>query len=96
MWFEGLACGAAVHLAPGLNLVSLPSADVGFEYTSYDMLEDLGDETQVTSTRRYDNTQGWQTTSWFMGSVSGVEFNTRPGEGYLIYMKKEIWNWRAY
>jgi hypothetical protein len=96
VWFEGVACGAAVYLSPGLNLVSLPSADEGFQYTSYDMMEDLGNETVVTSTRRYDNIQGWQTTSWFRGSVSGVEFNTRPGEGYLIYMKKEIWNWRAY
>jgi hypothetical protein len=94
--FEGVACGAAVQLAPGLNLASLPSLGQGFQYTSYDMMEDLGNETEVTSTRRYDNIQGWQTTSWFLGSVSGVEFNTRPGEGYLIYMKKEIWNWRAY
>jgi hypothetical protein len=96
VWFEGVACGAAVQLAPGLNLASLPSLGQGFQYTSYDMMEDLGNETVVTSTRRYDNIQGWQTTSWFLGSVSGVEFNTWPGEGYLIYMKKEIWNWRAY
>jgi len=96
VWFKGLALGAAVQLAPGLNLASLPSLGQGFQYTSYDMMEDLGNEAVVTSTRRYDNIQGWQTTLWFMGSVSGVEFNTRPGEGYLIYMKQEKLNWRAY
>lgn len=96
VWFEGVACGAAVQLAPGLNLASLPSLNSGFQYTSYDMLESLGDQTQVSSTRRYDSTQGWQTTSWFMGTVSGVDYDTRPGEGYLVYMKEEKWNWRAY
>jgi len=96
VWFEGVARGAAVYLSPGLNMITLPSADEGFQYTSYDMLEALGDQTEVTSARRYDNTQGWQTTSWFLGSASGVEFNTRTGEGYLIYMKEEKWDWRAY
>jgi hypothetical protein len=96
MWFEGIAHGAAIDLTPGLNLVSLPVAEQDFEYSSYEMLEDLGDESQVSSIRRYDSTQGWQTTSWFLGSASGVEYNTSRGEGYLIYMNQEKLNWRAY
>jgi hypothetical protein len=96
VWIEGVACGAAVHLRTGLNLVSLPSGDGGVPYTSYDMLESIGDQTKVTSTRRYDRTEGWETTSWFRGLVSGVEFNTHPAEGYLVYMKEEKWNWRGY
>jgi hypothetical protein len=94
--FEGPACGAAVHLRTGLNLVALPWAEEGFPYTSYDMLEAIGDQTEVTSARSYDYIYGWQTTAWFLRSVSGVEFDTRPEEGYLIYMKEDQWNWRAY
>jgi hypothetical protein len=60
------------------------------------MLEALGDETEVSSTRRYDDTWGWQTNSWFLGFPSGVPYNTRTGEGYLIYMKKDKVNWRPY
>jgi len=96
VWFEGVARGAAVRLSMGLNMVTLPFAEDSFEYTSYDMLKSIGDQDEVSSTRRYDSTQGWQTTSWFMGTVSGVEYDTRPGEGYLVYMKEEKSNWRGY
>ena len=100
VWFEGPARGAAVHLGDGLNLVTLPSANEEFEYTSYQMLTDLGGQTEVSSARRYDYYWGWQTTSWFKLSgvpyVSGVDFDTRNGEGYLIYMKQEKENWRPY
>jgi hypothetical protein len=96
VWFEGIAHGAAIDLAPGLNLVCLPTAEEDFEYNSYEMLEDLGDETEVSSIRRYDSTQGWQTTSWFLGSAAGAEYNTSTGEGYLIYMNQNKLNWRAY
>ena len=94
--FEGPVRGAALDLAAGLNLVSLPAADQAFEYSSYEMLQGLGDESQVSSIRRYETTQGWQTTSWFMGSPSGAEYSTRRGEGYLIYMKEEKLSWRPY
>jgi hypothetical protein len=96
VWFTGLAHGAAVDLSPGLNLVSLPSANEYFEYSSYEMLGDLGDENQVSSIRRYDSAQGWQTTSWFLGLPSGALYNTSRGQGYLIYMKTEQLNWRPY
>ena len=95
-WFEGPARGAAVQVSAGLNLVTLPSASEDFVYSNYDMLEDLGDQTQVSYTRRYDKIQGWQSTSWFLGLPSGVPYNTRSGEGYVVYMKEEKENWRAY
>jgi hypothetical protein len=94
--FEGPVHGAALDLAAGLNLVSLPMANHAFEYRSYDMLQDLGDESQVYSIRRYDVTQGWQTTSWFLGSPSGADYITSRGEGYMIYMKEDVVNWRPY
>jgi hypothetical protein len=96
VWFEGPARGAAMHLSEGLNLITLPSAKEDLDYTSYDMLMDLGGQTQVSSTRRYDYYWGWETTSWFMNQRSGVEFSTSTGEGYLIYMKQEKENWRPY
>ena len=85
-----------MDLTPGLNLVSLPAAAQGFTYTSYEMLEDLGDDQQVSHIRRYDPSEGWQITSWFEGEVSGDSFNTKEGEGYFIYMKEGKAGWRAY
>jgi hypothetical protein len=92
----GIDRGAANDLAAGLNLVCLPAAEDGFLYSSYDMLQDLGDETHVASVLRYDSTQGWQSTSWFLGSPSGEDFDTLKGEGYLIYMNEAQLDWRAY
>ena len=96
LWFDGIDRGAATDLRSGLNLVCLPAAEDGFIYSSYEMLQDLGDETQVASVRRFDSTQGWQSTSWFLGVPSGEDFETRKGEGYLIYMKEALEGWRAY
>ena len=47
VWFEGTAVGAAVDLAPGLNMASLPAHGPGLVYSSYDMLQDLGGEDTV-------------------------------------------------
>ena len=77
-----------------LNLISLP-ADMDFsDYTGYDLLQDLGNKSQVSSIRRYDPVNGWQTTSWFFGVPSGVDYETMRGEGYLIYMNEAVENWR--
>ena len=96
MWFEGIACGANIDLAPGLNLVTLPSPNGFPAFTSYEMLQSLGDASQVLSVQRYDDTSGWQTTSWFSGLPSGVNFDARLGEGYLIYMNEAKESWRPY
>jgi len=96
VWFEGIARGAAVDLSIGLNQLSLPAPEAGFDYTSYEMLQDLGDENQVSSIKRYNSTQGWETTSWFLGSASGELYSTSTDEGYLIYMQEKKVEWRAY
>jgi hypothetical protein len=96
VWFDGIAVGAAVDLSPGLNLTSLPAIKQGFIYDSYQMLQSLGDENEVASVKRYDASGVWQTTSWFLGSPSGVQFNTSEKEGYLIYMKQAKSQWRPY
>ena len=96
VWFEGVAVGKAVDLSPGLNLVCLPAPSEGFEYDSYEMLESLGDSNEVSSVRKYDSNYGWQTTSWFFGSPSGALYDTRKGEGYVVYMKQAKEQWRPY
>jgi VCBS repeat-containing protein len=96
VWFEGVAVGVAVNLSPGLNLVCLPAPREGFKYGSHEMLEDLGDQSEVQYIKRYDSTYGWQTTSWFLGSPSGALYDTRKGEGYVIYMNEARQQWRPY
>ena len=88
LWFEGIACGLLIDLKRGLNLVSLPASNGPLQYTSYDMLENIGDESLVSSIQRYDSTLSWQTTSWFAGLPSGENFDTLAGEGYIIYMNE--------
>ena len=96
MWFEGISQGATIDLTLGLNLVSLPALKEDPQLSSYAMLEELGDETEVSHIQRYDSTEGWQTTSWFLGVPSGSEFETRKGEGYVFYMNQEKPNWFPY
>ena len=96
VWFEGIALGTATDLLPGMNLVCLPAAGDGFTYTSYEMLQDLGDENQVAYIERFNPTEGWQSTLWFLGSPAVDEYTTRAGEGYIIYMNQEKLDWRAY
>jgi hypothetical protein len=96
VWFEGIAQGASVDLMPGLNMVNLPSAEPVLVYSSYDMLEDLV-ESQVSSIRRFDDSIDlWKTTSWFLGAPAGEDFITSRGEGYLLYMREALEDWRAY
>ena len=94
--FQGIPLGKALDLTPGLNLVCLPAAAQGFTYTSYEMLEDLGREQQVSYIRRYDPSEGWQTTLWIDGQASNDLFDTKEGEGYFIYMKEGKAGWRPY
>jgi len=96
VWLEGIACGATIDLTPGLNLVSLPAANGSVQYSSYDMIQSIGDYSWVASVQRYDSISGWQTTSWFSTAPSGVEFDTYPGEGYVIYMNEQRESWRPY
>ncbi|MEJ2430627.1 MAG: hypothetical protein P8075_17170, partial [Deltaproteobacteria bacterium] len=95
--FEGIPVGTLVDLLPGLNLVGLPADNnPGFTYTSYQMLQDLGNDQQVAYVKRYDPYEGWQTTSWFEGNPAGDLFDIREGEGYFVYMKERKENWRPY
>ncbi|MEE9531824.1 MAG: hypothetical protein V3W52_12570, partial [Syntrophobacteria bacterium] len=96
VWFEGILQGATIDLAEGLNLVSLPGAEDGFDYTSHEMLQDLGTDQQIYSLRRYTTGNGWEMTSWFMGLPSGAFYSTSKGEGYLVNMKEEKIDWRPY
>ena len=100
VWFEGIALGAAVDLTPGMNLVTLPAPKQGFTYDSYEMLEGIGDESEVVSVRRYDFSDGLEATFWFefgdSYQAAGELYDTSEKEGYLIHMKQGKEQWRAY
>jgi hypothetical protein len=50
-----------------------------------------GDPTAVESIRSYNRETGsWETASWFMGEPAGVDFPIKPGEAYLIYMRRDV------
>jgi VCBS repeat-containing protein len=93
---EGIAHGASVHLSAGLNLVSLPATQEPIDFTGYEMLGSLGGETEVSSVSRYDDVWGWETAAWFDLLPAGRDFDTRQGEGYLIYMNEDMVNWRPF
>jgi hypothetical protein len=59
------------------------------------LLEELGDDV-VTSIQRFNTTTGAFETAAFgpEGQLVGVDFLIVPGEGYFIFMKQEILNFR--
>jgi len=77
-----------IAFSAGLNIfgypVSIPSG-----YTSYDLFDALGTETEVEKIQRYDpDSQTYKTTTYDSnGTPDGDVFDIVSGEGYLVYMK---------
>nr|WP_319396084.1 prenyltransferase/squalene oxidase repeat-containing protein [uncultured Desulfobacter sp.] len=75
------------QLKAGLNLFGYPTG-VAYGYTSYNLIADLGNETDVEKIQRYNPTTNVFETTYFDGSVvSGDQFDIQNGEGYYVYMK---------
>ena len=76
----------------------MPAVKQGFSYDSYEMLDSLGNDSEVASVKRIDSSGIWQTTSWFGDPAvpAGVNFATNEKEGYLIHMKEAKEQWRPY
>ncbi|MBN1932544.1 MAG: thrombospondin type 3 repeat-containing protein [Desulfobacterales bacterium] len=78
-----------VHLTKGINIVGYP-VSVPTGYTSYDLLNELGDETEIVSIQRYNTATGiYETTYYENGAASGDEFTITDGEGYIVYMNAD-------
>lgn len=78
-----------VFLFKGLNLFGYPVV-VPDGYTSYDLIVDLGDDSEVVKIQRYDKNSGtYLTTSYNAGIPEGDQYDIVTGEGYLVFMNEE-------
>jgi hypothetical protein len=76
-------------LKTGNNLVGTPCAPANM--TAYQLLEAIGNDTVVNSIQRYNPYTGkFETVSFFNSQPAGVNFPIKSGEGYFIYMKKDV------
>jgi hypothetical protein len=83
--FDGnRACGE-VPLHAGFNLIGFPCPPVN--YTSADLMVDLGGESAVDRIKKYDpESNSYLTTGWSGGVVSGDVFPITHTEAYLVSM----------
>jgi hypothetical protein len=84
--FAGTIVNPGISCNKGFNIISIPNIPAG--YTSYNLLSYLGFSDEITSITRFNSKMGiYETTSYYYGKPSGIEFNIINGEAYLIYMK---------
>lgn len=78
-----------LNLNQGLNFIGFACPPEG--YSAFDLLNALGSD-NVVSIQRYSYESGsFETASFDNGDLMlGVNFAIIPGEGYLIYMKKDV------
>jgi hypothetical protein len=76
-------------LKRGVNLIGTPCVSVNM--TAYQLLQKIGDDTVVYSVQRFNAETGkFETAGYLTGQPSGVDFLIKAGEGYFIYMKKDV------
>jgi hypothetical protein len=76
-------------LHAGFNLVG--GICTSRNITAFQLLEALGGEDFVSSIMRYDPGKGaFETAGYSEGKPAGVNFQVKAGEGYFIYMKKDV------
>jgi Zn-dependent metalloprotease len=74
-------------LDQGMNLFSYP-VEVPPTMTSYQLIQELGTPDEVIKIQRFNGS--WETTNYFMGEPSGVDFPIKNGEGLVVYMRPGV------
>jgi len=81
--------GVAVVLDSGYNLFSYP-VEVPAGVGAFDLLQALGDATEVRAVDRYDTVAGsFQRARYVNGTPAGVDFPLQRGEGYIVHMLQQ-------
>jgi hypothetical protein len=84
--FAGTLNNSPVSLSQGLNIVSIGC--IPSDYSSYDLIGDIGTGSEAASIQRLNpSTGGFETTTWYDGIPSGVQFKINNSEAYLVHMK---------
>ena len=84
---------ATYDLKQGFNCAGIACPQDG--YTAFQLLNDLGSE-NVSSIQRYSPDDGTFETAAFRddGQLAGIDFAILPGEGYFIFMRQQVWDFR--
>jgi hypothetical protein len=79
----------SLNLTAGVNLTGTPCASTNLK--AYQLLQKIGDDTAVSGIQRFNPVTGkFETASYINGQPAGVNFPIKAGEGYFIYMKKDV------
>jgi hypothetical protein len=80
---------SVIDLYKGINITGISCDQVSM--TAYNLLQKIGDETVVSNIQRFnDDTGKFETAGYLNGQTVGVNFPIKAGEGYFIYMKKDV------
>lgn len=79
--------GVGMTLNAGLNLFSYPVQTLD-GFTAFDLLQALGDATEINSIDQYNATTGrYERVYWKNNTPAGVNFSINRGEAYLVHMQ---------
>ena len=80
----------SVDFNQGLNLFGYP-VEISPGYSSYELLEDFGNQSEIASIERYNPDDGaFEEVFWLNGAASGADFLIRNEEGYLIHARTDL------
>lgn len=94
---QGLSSGyflppSNINLYQGISLVSFVSP--ASNLSAYDLLRDIGDETEISSIQAYDpEPDSFKNVNYHDGKPVGPDFQIMAGEAYFVYMKVDKLGW---
>ena len=73
----------------GINWIGTPCQSVNSSV--FTLLNAIGNESFISSIQHYNTYTGkFETAGYLNGQPAGVNFPIKAGEGYFIYMKKDM------